>query len=67
MPYFDVQNTDQYIAGMKITPLDTQDLKAIIAKGIKYKELYGRFEQAYREADDHPNPKEWYEDLVCLH
>ncbi len=67
VPYFDVQNTDQYIAGMKITPLDTQDLKAIIAKGIKYKELYGRFEQAYREADDHPNPKEWYENLVCLH
>jgi hypothetical protein len=63
-PYFDSQNEAKFISGMKITPLDTDDLRNIIRNGIKYEELYNRFEKAYQHADEYTNPKMWYEELI---
>lgn len=63
-PYFDSQNETKFIPGMKITPLDTNDLRNIIENGVKYEDLYNRFEEAYQHADDYANPKMWYEELI---
>ncbi|MDD5989732.1 MAG: AlwI family type II restriction endonuclease [Paludibacteraceae bacterium] len=65
-PYFDTQDEAKFIPGMKITPLDTDDLRNIIENGIKYEDLYNRFETAYQRADEYANPKQWYEELVKL-
>lgn len=63
-PYYDSQDDTKFIPGMKITPLDTNDLRNIIVKGVKYEELYNRFEAAYQRADEYANPKSWYEKLI---
>lgn len=66
VPYADSQTFDHYIPGMKITPLDTNDLKAIIRNGENYGSLYKRFEHAFKEEEAYQNPKEWYDQLVKL-
>lgn len=66
VPYFDSQDPDNFIPGMKITPLDTNDLRDIISMGLKYEDLYKRFENAYVHSDEYANPKQWYEELVRI-
>lgn len=65
IPYYDTQNEDDFIQGMKIIPLDTSDLREIIRKGKKYRELYPMFEEAYQQSDNF-HPKKWYEELVRI-
>ncbi len=62
--YFDSQDNTRFIQGMKIIPLDTNDLKQIIVQGKHYPELYERFENAYQSAEI--NPLEWYNNQVKI-
>lgn len=65
IPYYDTQNEDDFIPGMKIIPLDTSDLREIIRQGKKYRELYPLFEQAYQQSDK-CHPKKWYDEMVKI-
>lgn len=65
--YADSQTFEHYIQGMKITPLDTKDLKNIIRNHITYKSLYQKFEKAYQQSDFYQNPKQWYDNLVKIY
>ncbi|MDR1926531.1 MAG: AlwI family type II restriction endonuclease [Endomicrobium sp.] len=49
------------VDGMKIIPLQTEELKTIISKGILYKRLYPTFDKAYN-SDSKPNV--WYNDSI---
>lgn len=62
--YYDAQG--DCIKGMKITPLGTIDLRNIIILGLKYKDLYQRFENAYIKSDEVEDPKKWYEEMVKI-
>ncbi len=62
--YCNTQNSDDYIEGMKIVPLETSDLRNIILQGKKYPELYRRFETAYNSNEVHP--KTWYDNFVKI-
>lgn len=42
---------------MKITPLETAELKTIITKKLTYKQLYVVFDEAYKSSIA---PHEWY-------
>lgn len=64
-PYYNTQNEDDFIPGMKIIPLDTSDLREIIRQGKKYRELYLLFEEAYQQSDKF-HPKKWYDELVKI-
>ena len=65
IPYYDTQNEDDFITGMKIIPLDTSDLREIIRQGKKYRELYPLFEEAYQQSDKF-HPRKWYEEMVRI-
>lgn len=65
IPYYDTQNEDNFIPGMKIIPLNTSDLREIIKQGKKYRELYSIFEKAYQQSDNF-HPKKWYDELVKI-
>lgn len=65
VPFYDTQNDDDYIPGMKIIPLATSDLREIILQGKKYRDLYAQFEAAYQQSDKY-HPKKWYEELVKI-
>ncbi len=60
--YYDTQNDNNYIESMKIIPLNTNDLKAIISEKIRYNDLYVKFEDAYNAGED--KPKEWYDNYI---
>lgn len=62
--YYNSQNSNDYIVGMKIIPLETTDLKAILTKQISYSQLYKKFETAYNSNE--MRPKEWYEKCVKI-
>lgn len=62
-PYY--RNDTEHVDGMKIIPLHTQELKAILKKGISYDRLYGLFEEAY-VSDDIKAPPEWYKQKIDL-
>lgn len=47
-PYYDPQDYDKHVEGMKIIPLQTSELKAIIANHKTYSMLYPLFEKAYK-------------------
>lgn len=57
--YYNTQNLNEYIVGMKIIPINTMDLKYIISNQIKYDEIYKKFDLAYRSENN--EPKSWYE------
>ena len=59
-PYFSGKCED-FIDGTKILPLGTTELKTILMKGIKYKELYQLFEQAYQSD---VKVKDWYGEAI---
>lgn len=61
--YYDVNDTTKYVEGMKIIPLSTKDLRAIIKNQKTYSELYAKFEVAYRD-DKYKSPVEWWE--ICV-
>lgn len=56
-PYY--RNETEHVDGMKIIPLHTRELKAILKKEISYDRLYGLFEDAYT-SEDIKSPPEWY-------
>lgn len=60
-PYYDTQDTTQYVEGMKIIPLNTDTLKTIIHRHLLYRSLYGVFETAFQS--DLP-PHKWYENCI---
>ena len=49
---------------MKIIPLSTDDLRAIVKWDIPYAELYDHFEQAFQSDETHP--QRWYEEYVDI-
>lgn len=59
-PYYDPQNENHYIDGMKIIPLQTSDLRMIIMMHKNYSELYRKYELAYQK-DFCVKPKDWYD------
>lgn len=63
MPYYDPNDYGKYVDGMKIIPLQTSELKSIISKNIKYKDLYKVFDNAY---NSELKPHEWYEKCVVI-
>ena len=64
-PYYDTNNSQKYIKGMKIIPLSTDILKNIIKKNKKYKELYEIFENAHKiELSIQPNAIEWHKNNI---
>ena len=56
-PYYDPQDYDKHVEGMKIIPLQTSELKAIIANHKTYSMLYPLFEKAYKSILP---PHKWY-------
>ena len=56
-PYY--RNETDHVDGMKIIPLHTQELKAILEKGISYDKLYELFDESY-VSEDIKSPPEWY-------
>ncbi len=59
--YYDAQDPSRYVEGMKIIPLETEELKKIVRAGKRYKELYAFFEKAF--CSDLP-PREWYDNEI---
>ena len=60
-PFYDPQDYSKSIAGMKIIPLQTSELKKIVSNGKTYKELYPLFEAAFNST---LLPHEWYESCI---
>lgn len=61
IPYYDVNDVSKFITGMKIIPLEIEDLKTILIKHINYRELYGLFEQAFQSPLP---PHMWHETCI---
>ncbi len=61
MPYYDPNDYEKYVDGMKIIPLQTSELKEIISKNIKYKALYSIFDEAYKSES---KPHKWYKTMI---
>lgn len=53
------RNDAEHVDGMKIIPLHTQELKAILEKGVSYNTLYKIFDEAF-VSNDVKAPPEWY-------
>lgn len=62
-PFYDPQDYSKSVAGMKIIPLQTSELKKIVSNGKTYKELYPIFETAFNSALP---PHEWYENCIKI-
>lgn len=60
-PFYDPQDYSKSIAGMKIIPLQTSELKKIVSNKKTYKELYPLFETAFNSA---LLPHLWYEAVI---
>ena len=60
-PFYDPQDYSKSIAGMKIIPLETSELKRIVSNRKTYKELYPLFETAF---NSNLPPHEWYDKLI---
>lgn len=60
MKYYSSDGSKE-VDGMKIIPLQTNELKTIVEKDIKYKTLYGVFDRAYNSNTD---AKNWYSDNI---
>lgn len=55
------RNDEEYVKGMKILPLHTQELKKIILNGMTYKDLYKILHNAYLEENlEIPPVSRWY-------
>lgn len=60
-PFYDPQDYSKSVAGMKIIPLQTSELKKIVSNGKTYKELYPLFKEAFNSALP---PHLWYEAVI---
>lgn len=61
-PFYDPQDYSKSIAGMKIIPLQTSELKKIVSNKKTYKELYPIFETAF---NSNLPPHKWYNENIC--
>lgn len=61
-PFYDPQDYSKSVAGMKIIPLQTSELKKIVSDRKTYKELYPIFETAF---NSNLPPHEWYNENIC--
>ena len=64
MPYYDPQDPNKYVEGMKIIPIQTEDLKLILRFHITYAALYAHFQKAYESEE--PHAKTWYDNYVKI-
>lgn len=55
--YYDTKDYNRNVPSLKILPFKTQELKTVLQKGIKYKDLYKIFDEAYHSNVALPN---WY-------
>lgn len=62
MLYCDTQDFNKYVEGMKIIPIEIAELKTIITKQYKYKELYTIFCEAFISQLQHP--RLWYDECI---
>lgn len=62
-PFYDPQDYSKSVAGMKIIPLQTSELKKIVSNRKTYKELYPIFETAFNSTLP---PHEWYNKEICI-
>ena len=62
--YYDTQNPNRYISGMKIIPISTKDLRTIVKREITYSKLYKHFENAFSSQEN--NPQKWYNEHVDI-
>lgn len=60
-PYYDSRDYSKYVDGMKIIPLEIDELKVIINSKIKYKGLYPIFDIAYNSNEA---PHIWYSECI---
>jgi hypothetical protein len=63
IPYYDPQNKNRSINGMKIIPLQTSDLRAILMLKKSYKDLYHKYDDAYQK-DFSIMPVDWYDSYI---
>lgn len=57
MEYYNSEGTD-YITGMKILPMQTSELKALLSYDLKYPQIYKMLDRAHNSSGA---PKEWYD------
>lgn len=63
MPFYDTQDYTKSVDGMKIIPLQTEELKKIIKSETRYKVLFSLFEEAFNSP---LQPHEWYDNtIIC--
>lgn len=62
-PFYDPQDYSKSIAGMKIIPLQTSELKKIVSNRKTYKERYSLFETAY---NSNLPPHKWYTNSIRI-
>lgn len=60
MEYYNTAGTD-YITGMKILPIQTSELKALIRFDVRYPQIYKMLDKAYNSSEA---PREWYENNI---
>lgn len=60
MEYYNPDGTE-YITGMKILPIQTSELKALLKSGVEYPQIYQMLDKAY---NSNGAPKEWYEQNI---
>lgn len=60
MEYYNAEGTE-YITGMKILPIKTEELKTLLKNDVRYPKLYNLLDEAYKS---HEAPKEWYENNI---
>ena len=61
MPFYDTQDYTKTVDGMKIIPLQTEELKKIIKSETRYKVLFSLFEEAFNSP---LQPHEWYDNTI---
>lgn len=59
--YYNTQDPEDLIEGMKIMPIQTDVLKDLLVNNAKYKDVFNLFEKAYNATE---NPREWYENNI---
>lgn len=64
MPYYDPQDQNNYVDGMKIIPIQTEDLKLILRFHITYAALYAHFQKAYESVERYAGV--WYDKYVKI-
>ena len=62
MGYYDPQNYENHVPSLKVIPIKTNELKMILQKGTKYKELYSIMDKAFQKEAAIPN---WYENELA--